>query len=165
MRCSCVGLRQDNRSLREDLGFFERLTPAGKGDRLAIRGLHAEVLEGSAHLRWQMLAMQPARNAPEFKGRVELLLGGTLDGEFWTSKDPIVSQPLQFQQYRRVQGTVSVLQGAMVKTVTARLVEGTALRAARTFFIGMTLGAGCGPSGPFRNTACSRAGAPLPSRA
>ncbi|MBW4947671.1 DUF1515 domain-containing protein, partial [Klebsiella pneumoniae] len=33
-------LEADNRSLREDLGFFEKLTPTGKPGNLTIRGLH-----------------------------------------------------------------------------------------------------------------------------
>ena len=126
-------LEADNRSLREDLGFFEKLTPTGKPGNLTIRGLHAETLEGGGQLRWQVLAMQPMRNAPEFKGRLELLLAGTLNGAAWSSTSPAVIQPLQFRQYRRVQGVAALPPGAMVKTVTARLMDGTSLRAAQTF--------------------------------
>ena len=39
-------LEADNRTLREDLGFFEKLIPAAKTDGLAIRALQAEVLGG-----------------------------------------------------------------------------------------------------------------------
>ncbi len=74
-------LEADNRSLREDLGFFEKLTPTGKPGNLTIRGLNAETLVGGGQLNWQVLAIQalPAmrRNS---KGRLELVLAGTLNG-------------------------------------------------------------------------------------
>ena len=50
-------LEADNRTLREDLGFFEKLIPAAKTDGLAIRALQAEVL-GGMQLRWQVLVIQ-----------------------------------------------------------------------------------------------------------
>lgn len=127
-------LEADNRSLRDDLGFFEKLIPAAKADKaLAIRGLHAEILGDGAQLRWQVLAIQPMRNAPEFKGRLELVLAGVAQGAPWSSQPPVVSQPMQFQQYRRAQGVLNLPPQAMVKTVTARLVEGSSVRAIQTF--------------------------------
>lgn len=127
-------LEADNRSLRDDLGFFEKLIPAAKADKaLAIRGLYAEILGDGAQLRWQVLAIQPMRNAPEFKGRLELVLAGVAQGAPWSSQPPVVSQPMQFQQYRRAQGVLNLPPQAMVKTVTARLVEGGSVRAIQTF--------------------------------
>lgn len=127
-------LESNNRSLRDDLGFFERLLPTTKaGKALSIRGLHAEMLGDGAQLRWQVLAIQPMRNAPEFKGRLELLLAGSLDGEPWTSPSPAVDQPVQFQQYRRMQGVINLPARAVVKTVTARLLEGSSVRAVQMF--------------------------------
>ena len=73
-------LETDNRALRDDLGFSEKLLPAARNEGLAIRALQAEVL-GGAQLRWQILVMQPARNAPEFPGRIELVLVGTRHGK------------------------------------------------------------------------------------
>lgn len=121
-------LEADNRTLREDLGFFEKLIPAAKTEGLAIRSLQAEVL-GGMQLRWQVLVIQAARNAPEFNGRLELVLAGTLDGKPWTQSQPASSQPLQVRQYRRVEGVVDLPPNAVVKTVTARVLEGTAVRA------------------------------------
>ena len=58
-------LEVDNRSLRDDLGFFERLLPTGGGEAAAIRSLQAEMLS-STQLKWQVLVIQPAKNAPNF---------------------------------------------------------------------------------------------------
>ena len=127
-------LEADNRGLREDLGFFEKLIPAGKTDGLEVRSLQAEVLPG-LQLRWQVLVIQARRNAPEFNGRLELVLAGTQDGRPWTQTQPPQGQPLQVRQYRRVEGLLELPQGAVVKTVTARVLEGTAVRSTQTMAV------------------------------
>ena len=124
-------LEADNRTLREDLGFFEMLIPAAKTEGLAIRSLQAEVLAG-LQLRWQVLVIQAARNAPEFNGRLELVLAGTQDGQPWTQTQPPQGQPVQVKQYRRMEGVLDLPPNAVVKTVTARVLEGTTVRTAQT---------------------------------
>lgn len=124
-------LESENRSLRDDLGFFEKLTPTGGTHGVAIRGLQAEVLEGS-QLKWQVLVIQPAKNAPEFRGKLELNIGGILEGQPWVMELPTGAQPLQFRQYRRVEGMVDLPPGAVVKNVSAKVVEGTATRAVQS---------------------------------
>ena len=121
-------LETENRSLREDLGFFEKLMPASGTEAVAIRGLHAEVLSGT-QLKWQVLVLQPVKNAPEFRGKLELSLSGTLDGKPWMMPLPGGAQPLQFRQYRRVEGMVDLPPQAVVKNVSARVVEGSVSRA------------------------------------
>jgi len=37
-------LEADNRTLRDDLGFFEKLIPSGGTEGVAIRGLQAELI-------------------------------------------------------------------------------------------------------------------------
>lgn len=119
-------LQADNQALRDDLGFFERLIPAARADGVSIRALQAE-RQGARQLRWQVLVLQPVRNAPEFKGRLEVLLSGTQNGQPWSGAQP-AAQALQLQQYRRVEGLVDLPEGVVVKTVTARVLEGTAVR-------------------------------------
>lgn len=121
-------LESENRSLREDLGFFEKLTPVNGTDAVAIRGLQAEVV-GGTQLKWQVLVIQPVKNAPEFRGRLELSLSGTQDGKPWMMPLPGGAQPLQFRQYRRLEGMVDLPAQVVVKNVSARIVEGTTSRA------------------------------------
>ncbi len=121
-------LEAENRALREDLGFFEKLLPASGNEALAIRGLQAEVM-GGTQLKWQVLVLQPARNAPEFKGKLEVNLSGTLDGKPWMMPLPDGPQLLQFRQYRRVEGMVDLPPQAVVKNVSARVLEGSVSRA------------------------------------
>ena len=73
--------------------------------------------------------IQPVRNAPEFRGKLELSFSGTLDGKPWTMPLPGGSQALQFKQYRRVEGMVDLPPEAVVKNVSARIVEGSVSRA------------------------------------
>lgn len=121
-------LEAENRALRDDLGFFEKLIPTGGAQGVAIRGLQAELLEGP-QLKWQILVIQPAKNAPEFRGKLELSMGGSLDGKPWTMNLPGGAQALQFRQYRRIEGMVDLPPNAVVKNVSAKVVEGTATRA------------------------------------
>jgi hypothetical protein len=121
-------LEAENRSLREDLGFFEKLTAANGTEAVAIRGLQAEVLAGT-QLKWQVLVIQPVKNAPEFRGRLELSLSGLKDGQPWMMPLPGGAQPLQFRQYRRIEGMVDLPPQVVVKSVSARVVEGSVSRA------------------------------------
>ncbi|AEG91783.1 DUF6776 family protein [Ramlibacter tataouinensis] len=121
-------LEAENRALRDDLGFFEKLIPTASAEAVAIRGLQAEVLAGS-QLRWQVLVLQPVKNAPEFHGRLELSIAGTQDGRPWTMQLPGGAQPLSFRQYRRIEGMVDLPANAVVQNVSARVVEGNATRA------------------------------------
>lgn len=128
-------LEVENRRLRDDLGFFERLMPASGGEPVAIRGLQAEVMAGS-QMRWQVLVMQATRNAPEFRGQLQLSLAGTLDGKPWTMDLPGGARDLRFRQYGRLEGMVDLPSQAVVKNVSAKVVEGTATRAVQSIKIG-----------------------------
>ena len=124
-------LEAANRTLREDLGFFETLIPAAAGEGLAIRSLQAEVL-GGMQLRWQVLVIQAARDAPEFNGTLELVLAGTQDGNPWGQGKPGHTQPLQVRQYRRLEGVIDLPPNAVIKTVTARVLQGSTVRSMQT---------------------------------
>ncbi|MGV3569036.1 MAG: DUF6776 family protein [Ramlibacter sp.] len=121
-------LESENRTLREDLGFFEKLMPASGTENVAIRGLHAEVLSGT-QLKWQVLVIQPAKNAPEFRGKLEVSVSGTREGKPWMMPVPGGAQNLQFRQYRRVEGMADLPADAIVKNVSARVLEGAVSRA------------------------------------
>ena len=125
-------LESDNRLLRDDLGFFEKLLPAGGADGITIRGLQAELLSAS-QLKWQVLVIQPVKNAPDFNGKMEVTFNGLLAGKPWTTTLPGGAQALQFKQYRRIEGVLDLPPQAVVKTVTAKVTEGAATRSVQTF--------------------------------
>lgn len=124
-------LESDNQALRNDLGFFERLIPAGGSDALSIRGLQAERLSDT-QWRWQVLMMQARRDAPDFKGSLEVTFSGTLAGKPWTARPAPAPQPVLIKGYLRQEGVVEVPPQAIVKTVTARLLQGGAVRSVQT---------------------------------
>ena len=124
-------LEAENRALRADLGFFEKLIPTSGTGTVAIRALQAEVL-GGTQLKWQVLVIQPGKNAPEFRGKLEMSMSGTLNGKPWMMDLHGGPQPLQFRQYRRVEGMVDLPAQAVVKNVSAKVVEGTATRAVQS---------------------------------
>jgi hypothetical protein len=131
MAAQIKALEAENRALRDDLGFFEKLIPTG-AEGVAIRGLQAEVL-GGTQLKWQVLVIQPVKNAPEFRGKLEMSIGGTLAGKPWMLELPGGGvQTLQFRQYRRVEGMVDLPPEAVVKNVSAKVVEGSATRAVQS---------------------------------
>ena len=125
-------LESDNRSLRDDLGFFEKLLPAGSAEVVAIRSLQAEVLSGT-QLKWQILVIQPVKGAPNFNGKLDLTVHGTQAGKPWVMTLPGGPQTLQFKQYLRVEGVLDLPPQAVVQTVTAKVIEGAAVRSAQTF--------------------------------
>jgi hypothetical protein len=122
-------LEGENRSLRDELAFFERLIPAG-GEGVAIRSLQAEVL--GTQLKWQVLLIHPVKNAGEFRGKLEVSIAGTLDGKPWVMELPGGPQALQFRQTHRLEGMVDLPPQAVVKNVSVKVMEGTAVRAVQT---------------------------------
>lgn len=125
-------LESDNRNLRDDLGFFEKLLPAAGTESVAIRSLQAELLS-ETQLKWQLLVIQPVKNAPNFNGKLDLTISGTQAGKPWLMNLPGGAQVLQFKQYRRVEGVLDLPPLTAVKTVTAKVVEGTVVRSVQTF--------------------------------
>jgi hypothetical protein len=124
-------LDEDNRRLRDDLGFFEKLIPASSAEAVVIRGMQADAMEGGK-IRWQVLVIQSKKNAPELVGRLEISFAGTLAGKPWTSPASGITVALKVQQYGRLEGVFDVPAQVSVKGVTARVLEGAAVRATQT---------------------------------
>lgn len=125
-------LELDNRSLRDDLGFFEKLLPADAADVALIRSLQAEVLSDT-QLKWQVLVIQPVKGPPNFNGKLDLTFQGTQAGKPWRMSLPGGPQLLQFKQYRRMEGVLDLPAHTMVKTVTAKIIDGASVRSVQTF--------------------------------
>ena len=125
-------LQSDNRSLRDDLGFFEKLLPSSATEAVSIRGLQAEVVS-ETQLRWHVLVIQPVKDAPTFNGKLELTVTGTQGGKAWAMSPPGGPQVLQFKQSSRVEGMLDLPPSTVVKTVTAKVFEGNTVRAVQTF--------------------------------
>lgn len=124
-------LQTDNQTLRTDLGFFERLIPGSGSDALSIRGLQVDRV-GESQLKWQVLMIQAEKNAPEFRGSLEVTFTGTLDGKPWSALQAAQAQPVLIKGYLRQEGIVDVPSQAVVKTVTAKILQGSAVKVLHT---------------------------------
>ncbi|MDO9166919.1 MAG: hypothetical protein Q7U13_12500 [Rhodoferax sp.] len=124
-------LEAENRSLRDDLGFFERLIPTAGGGGIAIRGLQAELRNGR-EMKWQVLVIQALKNPPEFNGRLELIFTGVLNGKPWTATLPGGAQSIKLKQYGRIEGVFELPPEAVVKGVTAKILDGSVTKAVQS---------------------------------
>lgn len=123
----------ENLALKGDLGFFERLMPAAAGAGFALRGLQAEV-QAPGRVSYQLLVARGGKGALEFKGKYEVQLAGTLDGQPWSLTPPTGIHPLTVRQYARLEGSVEYPAQAMVKTLQVKVLDGEgSVRATQTF--------------------------------
>jgi hypothetical protein len=121
-------LETENRSLRDDLGFFEKLIPVGIADGVTIRGLQVVPESGSA-LKWQVLVIQANKNVAEFNGRLELNFSGLQNGKPWNASLADGAMSIKIRQYGRLEGVFEVPPQTTVKAVSARVLDGTVVRA------------------------------------
>jgi hypothetical protein len=136
-------LEAENRALRDDLGFFEKLIPTGGNEGVAIRGLQAESLSAGSQIKWQVLVIQPTKNAPTFNGKLEITLSGLqggapgtgAGGKPWVQVAGGAAQSLQFTQYKRLENVIDLPPQVVVKQVSAKVTEGAATRAVQTLKI------------------------------
>jgi hypothetical protein len=124
-------LELDNRALRDDLGFFEKLTQSSGTEGLAIRSLQVERLVGD-QLKWQVLVIQPLKNAPAFNGKLELTFSGLQNGKPWSMTLPGGAQALQLTQYRRAEGLLELPAHVVVKAVSAKVLDGNTTKAVQS---------------------------------
>ncbi|MES2952487.1 MAG: DUF6776 family protein [Pseudomonadota bacterium] len=124
-------LEMENRMLRDDLGFFEKLIPSTGGEAMAIRGLQAD-LQNDAKLKWQVLVIQSGKNPVEFKGRLELSFTGVLNGKPWLATLPGEPAAIKVRQYGRMEGEFEVPDQVVVTGMSAKVMDGTVVRATQS---------------------------------
>ena len=122
-------LEAENRRLRDDLGFFEKLMHTDSTDPVAIRGLQAESFD-NGKIRWQVLVIQSKKNAPELVGRLEIQLTGMSNGKPWSGA--ATTMPIKILQYGRLEGTLEIPAQVSVKGLTAKVIDGQAVRASQS---------------------------------
>lgn len=123
-------LEVENRSLRDDLGFFEKLIPAAGGG-IAIRGLQAELRNGR-EMKWQVLVIQANKNAPEFNGQLELSFIGLLNGKPWLATLPGGAQAFKLKQYGRMEGVFELPAQVVVKGLSAKVLQGSVVKSVQS---------------------------------
>lgn len=124
-------LELEAQTLRDDLGFFERLIPVGSASGLAIRGLQVDAKDTAA-VRWQVLVIQAGKNMPELSLRLELSFVGTQAGKPWAMALADGPIPFKIKQYGRLEGELALPAQTQIKSVTAKVMDGSTPRATQT---------------------------------
>jgi outer membrane murein-binding lipoprotein Lpp len=122
-------LEAENTRLKEDLAFFESLLPADTGPGgVAIRRLKAEI-NGPNQIRYRLLVMQKGKGERDFVGNLQFVVTVVQNGKSAmmifpesTSSDPN-KYKLGFKHYQRVEGVLTLPEGALIKSVQARVLE------------------------------------------
>lgn len=115
-------VESENLSLKADLGFFQRLLPSSGAEGLSVRALQGQA-QSSTQTHYQALFMQIGKSQPEFNGRYEVSLAGTLDGKPWILVPPGGGKPLQIKQSLRVEGLIDHPEAAVVKTLQIKVID------------------------------------------
>jgi len=128
-------LEAENTKLKEDLAFFESLLPADTGAHgVTIRRLKADVLAPN-QLRYRLLIMQGGKGDHDFIGNLQLTVTVLQGGKSAMMNFPEVNAAdtekfkLGFKHYQRMEGVLTLPDGAQMKTVQARVLEKGQIRA------------------------------------
>ena len=131
------GLERENAALKEDILLFERLIPV-IGEDAVVRVENFRVIrEAGARYRYRLLlAFQPAKQSPEFRGRLQIAVSFVLAGKeqqllFPDKKAAIGEYQLELKHFLRREGVFELPPGAELKAVEARVLQGDTLKSKR----------------------------------
>lgn len=134
-------LETENSKLKEDLAFFESLLPADKtAGGVSIRSLKAN-MAGANQLRYRVLVMQGGKRDREFSGSLQLAVTVLQTGKSAiilfpqaATQEPATVEKfhLGFKRYQRLDGLLTLPDGAELKSVQARILEKGQVRAQQT---------------------------------
>ncbi|OFZ87057.1 MAG: hypothetical protein A2V78_14220 [Betaproteobacteria bacterium RBG_16_64_18] len=120
-------IEEQNTRLKEDLAFFENLTPAV--DKPSIHRFRVEPDALPGEYRYRLLVLQSGRRDRAFQGSMQLVVSlqeNGLDATIVIPDQASANDPayrLQFKYFRRVEGTFRVSPTAKVLSVQARVYE------------------------------------------
>lgn len=128
-------LESENTRLKEDLAFFDSLLPNATGPAgVSIRRLKIDPLP-SNQLRYRLLVMQGGKGDQSFVGDLQLVVTTIQGGKsaMMTFPDSAPAEQakfkLSFKYYQRVEGVLTLPEGATAKLVQARVLERGQIRA------------------------------------
>ncbi|MEB0137939.1 MULTISPECIES: DUF6776 family protein [unclassified Undibacterium] len=128
-------LMMENQKLKDDLAFFEGLIPAVNGSEgVAVQNLKVE-MQAPGQLRYRALVMQGVKNPHDFNGELQLSLSLVQAGKAVTMQfpDPKSGEAgklkLSFKHYQRLEGVITLPDGAIAKTVQVKVLDRGQIRA------------------------------------
>ncbi|NTV72227.1 MAG: hypothetical protein HGA71_19065 [Azonexaceae bacterium] len=128
------GLEAQNAALKEDMLLFERLVPmAGDGPVVRIEGFRV-VQKAPRRFSYRMLlAFQPDRLTPDFRGRLQLLVSFAQSGKHMqfvlpNKRDTSAEYQIEIQRFLRREGEFELPESASLLGVEARILQGDTLK-------------------------------------
>jgi len=127
--------------LREDLAFFESLLPTKANARgIVIRSFRMQPDGAPEEMRYRLLVQQAGKPERDFVGSVQMQVNFVREGRNLTLlvSNPAVPETrrpleLSFRHYQRVEGTVTLPEGATARSVVVRIMAAGQTHAERTF--------------------------------
>ena len=127
-------LETQNAALKEDILLFERLIPVS-GDSASIRAESFRVAhEGRGRYRyWLLLAFQPDKQNPEFRGRLQLAInyvrGAGKELLILPDKtEGLTEFNVEVKRFLRREGVFILPEGAVLQDVEVRVLQGDTLK-------------------------------------
>jgi len=131
------GLERENAALKEDMLLYERLIPVlGEEAALRIENFRLSA-EGRGRYRYRLLlAFQPSKQAPEFNGRLQLAVVYVLSGKELQlvlpgNREAKADFQVELKHFLRREGVLELPEGAVIKSIEARVLLGDTLKAKR----------------------------------
>jgi len=128
-------LEGENVKLKEDLAFFESLLPVDANSLgVSIRRMKTDVVAPN-QLHYQLLVMQGGKGDHDFTGNLQLTVTVLQGGKsaMIVFPEPTSTEPdkfkLTFKHYQRVEGVLTLPEGAVMKAVQARILDKGQIRA------------------------------------
>jgi cell division protein FtsL len=134
-------LEAEANRLREDLAFFESLLPTkASASGIQIRSFRLQADGAPDSMRYRLLVQQAGKAERDFVGVVQMQVNYLRDGRSQSLQVPDPAVPdsrrpleLSFRHYQRVEGTISLPEGATAKSVVVRIVAAGQTHAQQTF--------------------------------
>ncbi len=151
MQAQLRALENENARLKEDLSFFESLLPTPANTKgVVIRSFRLQAVNeadrtpkrgaGSDQaLRYRLLVQQSGRPDRDFVGVASLTFSLQQGGRPWVLQLPDATipdagpLPLSFRHYQRLEGTIELPEGAVVRSVLVKIQSNGEIRAQQTF--------------------------------
>ncbi|MBV8665624.1 MAG: hypothetical protein JO269_03990 [Burkholderiaceae bacterium] len=128
-------LENENNKLKEDLAFFESLLPVdANAQGISIRRIKTDMAAAN-QLHYQLLVMQGGKGDQNFVGNVQLTVTVLQAGKSVMMVFPEANATdtdkfkVSFKHYQRVEGTLTLPDGAVPKAVQARILDRGQIRA------------------------------------
>lgn len=127
--------------LREDLAFFESLLPTkANASGIVIRSFRMQPDGAPEAMRYRLLVQQAGKPERDFVGTVQMQVNLVREGRSLSVQlpDPAVPESrrameLSFRHYQRIEGSLTLPEGATARSVVVRIMAAGQTHAQQTF--------------------------------